>query len=987
VASRSGRRLRAVGTLFLAGATALAAASFPGAASAAPTRYEAEGASLSQALVESNHAGFSGTGFVNFDNVAGSSAEFTVTAAQAGPATLTLRYANGTTADRPMDITVNGGLAADDKAFPVTGAWTTWQDVTSTVSLNAGENKVKLVSSTATGGPNVDYIDVDGAAAPATEYQSETGTISQGVIESNHAGFTGTGFVNYDNVVGSYVEYTVNAAQAGSHSLVFRYANGTAVDRPLNVTVDGTQSTAVSFPSTTVWTTWREVTTTVTLKAGANKVRGTATTANGGPNADRLTVNFTGPVDTEPPTAPTNLRSTGHTSSSVSLAWDAATDNVKVVGYDIYQHGGLMKTVDGDTLAATVEGLHADTDYDWTVFAKDATPNVSPASNNVVVRTDPAPPDVVRPTTPTNLRSPGKTATSVDLAWNPSTDNVQVTGYDVFVDGVQNSGADGNTTTATVAGLKTGQEYAFKVQARDAQNNVSEFSNEIKVTPGDGSPKGTPDPGTVSTLAGGVDVAWGVVFLPDGSALFSERETFSIYRLTKSGQKTLAGKISQAVGTGGEGGLLGLEITPSFATDHWLYVYHTASEGNRVTRIKYENGALVQNTYQILVQGIAKSRFHNGGRLRYGPVDGKMYVSVGDAQNGSRAQDKNSLNGKILRINLDGTIPADNPFGNAVWTMGHRNPQGLDFDSQGRLWQAEFGDGSLDEVNLSQKGGNYGWPNCEGTQGSCTGYVAPKKTWSTGSASPSGLTIINDHVFVATTVGQRVYRLRIDASSNLVEQKVYFQGTYNRLRTVEVDHDGDIWLTTTTDKDGTANNDRVLLIDIVYSGGNPQPPGFALSSTAFADDAMIPAKYTCAGDGSPGQDPSPPLAWGAPTAGAQAYAIVFADRANSGNKLHWAIWDIPASSLSLPENLGAGFTVPGQGGAKQKAMGSGANSQKFFGPCPGGSTNPYTFTLYALNTATVPGLTSASTMAQIETAIKGASTANTVLRGRSNASA
>ena len=195
--------------------------------------------------------------------------------------------------------------------------------------------------------------------------------------------------------------------------------------------------------------------------------------------------------------------------------------------------------------------------------------------------------------------------------------------------------------------------------------------------------------------------------------------------------------------------------------------------------------------------------------------------------------------------------------------------------------------------------------------------------------------------------------MRIDATANLVDQQIYFQGTYNRLRTVEVDQDGDIWLTTSTDKDGSAGNDRILHVDIVYEGGDP-PGGFALSSTAFADNALIPAKYTCAGDGSPGQDPSPPFAWGEST-GAQAYAIVFADRVNNGNKLHWAIWDIPAATKTLPENLGAGFTVPNQGGAKQKAMGSGANSQKFFGPCPGGNTNPYTFTLYALNTATVSG--------------------------------
>ncbi|TWP51885.1 carbohydrate-binding protein [Lentzea tibetensis] len=961
--------------------------SIPTAANAAPVRYEAESASISQGVVESNHAGFSGTGFVNYDNVAGSSVEFTVNAAQAGTATLTFRYANGTADNRAVDVSVNGSLAVDERAFPGTGAWTTWQTVTNQVSLNAGQNKIKVTGSGALGGPNLDYLDVEQSTAAALEQESETATINQGVVESNHAGFSGTGFVNYNNVSGSYVEYTITAAQAGTHSLVFRYANGTAVDRPLAISVDGGTAVNLSFPGTGAWTTWQTATVqNVVLKAGANKIRGTATTANGGPNADKLTATFTGPIDNEAPTPPKNLRSTGKSATTTSLAWDAATDNVKVVAYDIYQHGQLMKTVDGDTLAATVEGLESDTEYDWTVFAKDATPNVSPASNNVIVRTDPAPPDTVPPTDPSGLRSTGKTATSVDLAWTASSDNVKVTGYEIFVDGAFKQNADGTATTATVAGLTTGKEYAFKVRAKDAKNNLSGFSNEIKETPVAGGPKGVPNPGTVSTIASGVDIAWGVVFLPDGSALFSERETFNIYRLTEGGQKTLVGKVPNAVGTSGEGGLLGLEISPTFSTDHWLYIYHTASEGNRVVRMKYENNAL--SSYTILLQGIAKSRFHNGGRLRWGPVDNKLYVSVGDAQNDSRAQDKNSLNGKILRINADGTIPSDNPFGNAVWTMGHRNPQGLDFDSQGRLWQAEFGQSTMDEVNLLQKGGNYGWPACEGTSGNCGGsFIAPKKTWSTGSASPSGLTIINDYVFVATTVGSRVYRNRIDANSNLVEQTTYFQGTYGRLRTVEVDKEGDIWLTTSADKDGTANNDRVLHVDIVYQGGDPEPPtGFKLTSTAFADDALIPAKYTCAGDGSPGQDPSPPLAWG-PREGAQAYAIVFADRVNNGNKLHWAIWDIPAASSSLPENLGAGFNVPGQGGAKQKAMGSGANSQKFFGPCPGGSTNPYTFTLYALNTATVPGITSSSTMAQIETAIKNASAGNTVLRGRSNAKA
>jgi glucose/arabinose dehydrogenase len=816
VAPRNSRRLRAVGALTAAVATAVATASLPGVASAAPARYEAESAGLSQAVVESNHAGFSGTGFVNVDNVVGSSVEFTATAAQAGPATLTIRYANGTAENRPADVSVNGVVVQDDLAFPATGAWTTWTGLTTTAQLAPGVNKIRITSAGATGGPNIDYLDVEAAGVAGSDYESESAAIAQGVVESNWAGFSGSGFVNYDNVAGSSVEYSVDAAQAGAHVLTFRYANGTAVDRPLAVSANGGAATTVSFPPTGAWTTWQTATATLPLVSGENKVKAVSTTATGGPNADKLSIRFSGPADTERPRPPSGLRSTGKTATTVSLAWTAGSDNVGVTGYDVYQHGQLVTSV-GNVLEATATGLVPDTEYDWTVFAKDAAGNVSAASGNLLVRTDPAPADTVAPTAPGALRSTGRTATSVDLAWTASTDNVGVVGYDVFRDNVQTGTADGTAVSTTSAGLAAGTEYAFKVRARDAKGNVSGFSDEIRATPGASGPSGVPNPGTVSTLASGVDIAWGVVFLPDGSALVSERETFNVHRLTKSGQKTLAGRISQAVGTGGEGGLLGLEVSPNFATDHWLYAYHTASEGNRVVRIKYENGALVQNTYQVLLRGLAKNRYHNGGRLRFGP-DGKLYISSGDAQNSASAQDNSSLSGKILRINADGSIPSDNPFGNAVWSKGHRNPQGLDFDSQGRLWEAEFGNTSQDEVNLITRGGNYGWPNCEGTGGSCAGFIAPKKVWPTSQASPSGLTIINDHVFVATTVGQRVYRMTIDGSGDLVDQKIYFQGTYNRLRTVEVDHDGDIWLTTTTDKDGTPDNDRVLLVDVVYSG-------------------------------------------------------------------------------------------------------------------------------------------------------------------------
>jgi hypothetical protein len=128
--------------------------------SSTPVRYEAEDATISQGVVESNHAGFTGTGFVNFDNATGGYVQFNVNAAQAGNDTLTLRYANGTTVNRPMDITVNGAVVAAGKAFPGTGAWTTWQTTTVTIPLKAGANTIRTTGTTVNGGPNLDNITI-----------------------------------------------------------------------------------------------------------------------------------------------------------------------------------------------------------------------------------------------------------------------------------------------------------------------------------------------------------------------------------------------------------------------------------------------------------------------------------------------------------------------------------------------------------------------------------------------------------------------------------------------------------------------------------------------------------------------------------------------------------------------------------------------------------------------------------------------------------
>jgi hypothetical protein len=254
------------------------------------TRYEAEGGTF-QGTVDNNWPGFSGTGFVNTTNAVGSFVQLAVNAPATGPATLVFNYANGTTANRPMDVVVNGTLAASALPFPPTGAFSTWNTSNFTATLRAGGNTIRAVSTTANGGPNLDYLDVVTGLVPLNQYDAERATISHGVVESDHAGFTGTGFVNYDNLIGSFVDFTVNVTQSGPAALRLRFANGTTVNRPMNITVNGAMAAAnVSFAGTGDWANWVTLTITVNLNAGNDTIRATATTANGGPNLDHIMV-------------------------------------------------------------------------------------------------------------------------------------------------------------------------------------------------------------------------------------------------------------------------------------------------------------------------------------------------------------------------------------------------------------------------------------------------------------------------------------------------------------------------------------------------------------------------------------------------------------------------------------------------------------------------------------------------------------------------
>lgn len=307
------------------------------------------------------------------------------------------------------------------------------------------------------------------------------------------------------------------------------------------------------------------------------------------------------------------------------------------------------------------------------------------------------------------------------------------------------------------------------------------------------------------TVATGLEVPWGITFLPDGSALVSERDTGRIVRVSE-GLSTAVGTVD-GVTPRGEGGLLGIAHTGD-----WLYAYFTAPTDNRVVRMTWDGVALGKP--EIVLAGIPKANIHNGGRIIFGP-DGMLYVATGDAGDQDSAQDRASLGGKVLRISPTGSVPKDNPFESSpVLSLGHRNVQGLAFDAQNRLWASEFGQSDVDELNLIKPGSNYGWPACEGACGK-ESYVDPVVQWKpTSIASPSGLAISGDYAYVASLRGQSVWEVPLDGSGKATSLDL---GDLGRLRTIESAPDGSMWLSTSnTDGRGDPRNgdDRIVRLTV-----------------------------------------------------------------------------------------------------------------------------------------------------------------------------
>lgn len=324
----------------------------------------------------------------------------------------------------------------------------------------------------------------------------------------------------------------------------------------------------------------------------------------------------------------------------------------------------------------------------------------------------------------------------------------------------------------------------------------------------------------VTVVAENLEIPWDIAFLPEGGMLVTERTGHVIAIADDRSKHEIP---IPDVKLGGEGGLLGIVLHPKFTENRFLYLYmgtpgNGAQTINRVIRYKYENDTLTED--KVIIDDIPGALYHDGGRMEFGP-DGMLYITTGDATVERLAQDRSSLGGKILRLKEDGSIPSDNPLGTAVYSYGHRNPQGLAWDTAGRLWETEHGPSSSiwpnccqDEINLIEAGKNYGWPESVGDNVKSE-TVGPVRHSARDVWAPASLVYLNGSLFFGGLRGEALYEAVLDGE-RIVEFKENFKGEYGRIRTVRVGPDGMLYITTSNrDGRGSRNtgDDKIIRVN------------------------------------------------------------------------------------------------------------------------------------------------------------------------------
>ncbi|MER5210663.1 PQQ-dependent sugar dehydrogenase [Streptomyces sp. NPDC002838] len=323
----------------------------------------------------------------------------------------------------------------------------------------------------------------------------------------------------------------------------------------------------------------------------------------------------------------------------------------------------------------------------------------------------------------------------------------------------------------------------------------------------------------VRTVTEDLSTPWGLAPLPDGDLLVSSRDEATVTRVDgESGKKTELGEVP-GVSPAGEGGLMGLALSPDYASDHMVYAYFTSASDNRIVRMLYDEQKPPGEQLgapDTIFRGIPKGFVHNGGRIAFGP-DKMLYAGTGESGEEGLSQDRNSLGGKILRLTPEGEPAPGNPFPDSpVYTYGHRNVQGLAWDGKQRLFAAEFGQDTWDELNAIKPGDNYGWPEAEGKSSNAE-YHNPLAQWGTDEASPSGIAYAEGSIWMAGLKGERLWRIPLKGTAASADPQAFLQGEYGRLRTVAPAGGDKLWLVTSnTDGRGDPQDgdDRILEVQV-----------------------------------------------------------------------------------------------------------------------------------------------------------------------------